>query len=251
MNVNVYAMENVSHRRCARHPAHAAREVVTDQELETQNLHESNNARDFFWCQTQFFGCAEARDPGPVERLHRLHSRKLAIIPLSEPGHTGPTISEGQEDHQMLSLIQRVAEARVRIDEQVVGEIGQGLLVLVCAEQGDTREQADALLNRILKLRIFADAEGRMNRSVQDVGGGLLIVSQFTLAADTRRGNRPGFSRAAAPAEGRALYEYLLEQARTRHPVVGAGEFGANMQVHLVNDGPVTIPLNVPPAGGA
>lgn len=149
----------------------------------------------------------------------------------------------------MLSLLQRVARAHVAIDGRTVGEIGHGLLVLVCAEQGDTPAQADSLLQRILKLRVFADEEGRMNRSVQDVSGGLLIVSQFTLAADTRKGNRPGFSRAAAPEQGRALYEYLLTRARVLHPVVGAGEFGANMQVHLINDGPVTIPLNVPAPG--
>lgn len=151
----------------------------------------------------------------------------------------------------MISVLQRVRQAHVEVGGQVIGRIGAGLLVLLCAEQGDGDAQAERLLAKVLRLRIFGDAAGKMNRSVQDVGGGLLIVSQFTLAADTRRGNRPGFSRAAAPAEGRALYEYLLEQARTRHPVVGAGEFGANMQVHLVNDGPVTIPLNVPPAGGA
>ncbi len=143
----------------------------------------------------------------------------------------------------MLSVVQRVAEAAVFVDGRAIGEIGAGLLVLVCAEQGDTEIHADALLAKILKLRIFADEEGRMNRTVQDIGGGLLIVSQFTLAADTRKGNRPSFTRAAAPEQGRILYEHFLAHARTLHPVVACGEFGANMQVRLINDGPVTIPL--------
>lgn len=150
----------------------------------------------------------------------------------------------------MLSVLQRVAQASVKVDGKVVGEIGQGLLVLVCAEHGDTPAQADALLAKLLKLRIFADEQGRMNRSVQDVQGGLLIVSQFTLAADARKGNRPSFTAAAAPDTGKALYEYLLEQARALHPQVASGEFGANMQVALVNDGPVTIPLNISPSIG-
>jgi len=148
----------------------------------------------------------------------------------------------------MLSLLQRVSEARVSVDGQVIGEIGHGLLVLVCAEPGDTPAEADALLAKILKLRIFADENGRMNRSVQDVGGGLLIVSQFTLAADSRKGNRPSFTRAAAPEHGQAMYDYLLARAREQHPMVAGGEFAANMQVSLINDGPVTIPLNIPPA---
>ncbi|MBK1686722.1 D-aminoacyl-tRNA deacylase [Rubrivivax gelatinosus] len=145
----------------------------------------------------------------------------------------------------MIALIQRAAGARVEVAGRVVGEIAQGLLVLVCAEPSDTPAQAARLLDKLLKLRIFSDDAGRMNRSVQDVGGGLLIVSQFTLAADTAGGNRPSFT-GAAPAElGRALYEELLRLARERHPVVAAGEFGAHMQVHLVNDGPVTIPMRV------
>lgn len=148
----------------------------------------------------------------------------------------------------MLSIVQRVASAHVEIDGETVGSIGHGLLVLVCAEHGDTTAEAETLLNRLLKLRIFADESGRMNRSVQDVGGGLLLVSQFTLAADTRKGNRPSFTRAAPPDSGQALYDHLVTLARERHPVVACGHFGANMQVHLVNDGPVTIPLNVPPA---
>lgn len=148
----------------------------------------------------------------------------------------------------MLSVLQRVSEARVTVADQVIGEIGPGLLVLVCAEHGDTAAEADALLAKVLKLRIFADEDGRMNRSVQDVGGGLLIVSQFTLAADTRKGNRPSFTNAAAPEHGRAMYEHVLARAHEWHPNVAAGQFGADMQVSLVNDGPVTIPLNVPPA---
>jgi len=145
----------------------------------------------------------------------------------------------------MIALVQRAAGARVEVAGRVVGEIAQGLLVLVCAEPSDTPAQAARLVDKLLKLRIFSDEAGRMNRSVQDVGGGLLIVSQFTLAADTSSGNRPSFT-GAAPAElGRALYEEVLRLARERHPVVAAGEFGAHMQVHLVNDGPVTIPMRV------
>ncbi len=145
-------------------------------------------------------------------------------------------------------MLQRVSEARVVVDGQTVGAIGAGLLVLVCAERGDTTVQGDKLLAKILKLRIFSDEAGKMNRSVQDVGGGLLIVSQFTLAADISTGNRPGFTAAAAPDEGRRLYEYVVAQARRAHPVVQTGEFAADMKVHLVNDGPVTIPLRMAPA---
>jgi D-tyrosyl-tRNA(Tyr) deacylase len=143
-----------------------------------------------------------------------------------------------------------VSRARVDIGGAAVAEIGAGLLVLLCAERGDTEAQADKLLSRALKLRVFGDEAGKMNRSVQDMGGGLLVVSQFTLAADTSGGNRPSFTAAAAPDEGRRLYEYFLAQARLAHPVVQAGKFGADMQVHLVNDGPVTIPLRIPPATG-
>ena len=145
----------------------------------------------------------------------------------------------------MLALLQRVREARVEVQGRTVGAIGPGLLVLVCAEPADGPAQAERLLAKILRLRIFGDAAGRMNLSVQDVQGGLLIISQFTLAADTSGGNRPSFSAAAPPAQGRALYEELLRLARKRHPQVAAGEFGADMQVHLVNDGPVTLPLTV------
>ena len=145
----------------------------------------------------------------------------------------------------MIALIQRVSQARVDVAGTTIGEIGPGLLALVCAEQGDSEAQADKLLSRILKLRIFGDEAGKMNRSVQDTGGGLLLVSQFTLAADTSSGNRPGFSNAAAPDEGRRLYDYFVERARASHPVVQTGEFAGDMKVHLVNDGPVMIPLTV------
>ncbi|AVS65863.1 D-tyrosyl-tRNA(Tyr) deacylase [Paracidovorax avenae] len=149
----------------------------------------------------------------------------------------------------MMGLLQRVREARVDIDGATVGRIGPGLLVLVCAERGDTEAEADRLLDKLLKLRIFADEAGKMNRSVQDTGGGLLLVSQFTLAADTRGGNRPSFTQAAAPDDGRRLYGHFVERARALHPVVETGRFAAEMQVHLVNDGPVTIPLRIAPPG--
>lgn len=145
----------------------------------------------------------------------------------------------------MLAVIQRVSEARVVVEGRAIGEIGQGLLVLVCAEREDGESHADKLLARLLKLRIFSDDAGKMNRSVQDVGGGLLVVSQFTLAADTSGGNRPSFTNAAPPQLGRSLYEYFVEKARAAHPLVQTGEFAADMRVHLVNDGPVTIPLTV------
>jgi len=147
----------------------------------------------------------------------------------------------------MIGLLQRVTRAEVSVDGRIVGSIGAGLLILVGVERGDTEAQADRLLERVLGYRVFADAEGRMNRSVQEVGGGLLLVSQFTLAADTRKGTRPGFTPAAAPEEGRRLFEYLLARARERHPVVETGVFGAHMQVSLTNDGPVTFWLQVPP----
>lgn len=145
----------------------------------------------------------------------------------------------------MLAVVQRVSEARVVVAGRTIGEIGQGLLVLVCAERGDGEAQADKLLAKLLKLRIFSDEAGKMNRSVQDVQGGLLLVSQFTLAADTSGGNRPSFTNAAPPEEGRRLYEYVVAQAREAHPVVQTGEFAADMRVELVNDGPVTIPITV------
>ncbi len=145
----------------------------------------------------------------------------------------------------MIALVQRVRQARVDVDGQTVGAIDQGLLVLVCAEPADTQALAGRLVDKVLKLRIFSDEAGRMNRSVQDVGGGLLIVSQFTLAADVSGGNRPSFTGAAPAALGQTLYESLLRLARQRHPVVASGVFGADMQLHLVNDGPVTIPITM------
>ncbi len=153
----------------------------------------------------------------------------------------------------MIAVLQRVRQARVEVDGAVVGAIGPGLLVLVCAERGDTEAEADKLLAKILKLRIFSDDAGKMNRSVQDLDGqgacgGLLLVSQFTLAADTTGGNRPSFTQAAAPDEGRRLYDYAVAQARKLHPEVATGQFAADMQVHLVNDGPVTIPMRMAPA---
>ncbi len=141
----------------------------------------------------------------------------------------------------MRVLLQRVREARVTVDGRVTGEIGPGLMILVCAMEGDTDAAADRLAARIAKLRIFKDAEGKMNISIRDTGGAALVVSQFTLAADTSRGNRPGFSTAAAPDEGRRLYEYFSDRLRAEGITVANGEFGADMDVSLVNQGPVTI----------
>jgi len=146
---------------------------------------------------------------------------------------------------RMIALVQRVRQATVTVRETVAGAIGPGLLVLVCAEPADSELQAIKLVDKLLKLRIFSDAAGKMNRSVVDVGGGLLIVSQFTLAADVSGGNRPSFTGAAGPVQGRHLYEAVLTTARARHPEVQAGEFGADMQIALINDGPVTIPLRI------
>lgn len=143
----------------------------------------------------------------------------------------------------MIALVQRVSQASVWVDAQLVGAIGGGLLVLVCAEPADDELLAARLVDKLLKLRIFSDAAGKMNRSVEDIAGGLLFVSQFTLAADTSGGNRPSFTGAAPPELGRRLYGAVLRIARERHADVAAGEFGADMQVQLVNDGPVTIPL--------
>jgi D-tyrosyl-tRNA(Tyr) deacylase len=140
----------------------------------------------------------------------------------------------------MIALIQRVTEAAVRVDEQTVGAIGHGLLALIGVRRGDSRESAGRLLERMLGYRIFADEQGRMNRSVRDVGGGLLLVPQFTLAADTHQGTRPGFSTAAAPDHARELFTGLVERARSLHTPVEGGIFGAHMSVSLVNDGPVT-----------
>ena len=145
----------------------------------------------------------------------------------------------------MIALLQRVARARVEIAGATVGAIDAGLLMLVCAEPSDTETVADRLVAKVLKLRIFGDTAGKMNRSVVDVGGGLLVVSQFTLAADVSAGNRPSFTGAASAELGRRLYERVVATARALHAPVAAGVFGAHMQVHLVNDGPVTIPVTL------
>ena len=153
----------------------------------------------------------------------------------------------------MLALVQRVLRAKVTVNDEVKGAIGRGFLVLLCAEQGDTTAQADKLLTKILKMRIFSDAQGKMNHSLQDMdglgqSGGLLIVSQFTLAADTAGGNRPSFTAAARPDVGLALYNHFVDQARKVHAPVQTGRFATEMQVELVNDGPVTIPLRINPS---
>jgi D-tyrosyl-tRNA(Tyr) deacylase len=152
----------------------------------------------------------------------------------------------------MMAVVQRVSRASVAIDDVLVGEIGAGLLLLLCAERGDTEVQSDKLLAKILKLRVFSDSNGKMNHCLQDMDGsgrvgGLLVVSQFTLAADVTGGNRPSFTSAAQPGVGQYLYDYFVKQARLMHPLVQTGQFGADMQVSLVNDGPVTIPLRITP----
>jgi D-tyrosyl-tRNA(Tyr) deacylase len=147
----------------------------------------------------------------------------------------------------MIGLLQRVSHARVDIDGRMVGQIGSGLLVLVGVERGDGVAEADRLLERLLGYRVFPDGEGRMNRSLRDIQGGLLLVPQFTLAADTRTGTRPSFTPAAPPDEGRRMFDYLLARANHLHAEVAAGVFGADMQVSLTNDGPVTFCLQVPP----
>lgn len=145
----------------------------------------------------------------------------------------------------MIGVLQRVRHCAVTVGDETVGAIGHGLLVLVCAEPDDDDRVVQRFVDKVLKLRVFADDAGRMNRSVQDVGGGLMIVSQFTLAADTRGGNRPSFTGAAGPEAGRVRVDEVVALARQRHPIVATGRFGADMQVALVNDGPVTIPLTV------
>jgi len=147
----------------------------------------------------------------------------------------------------MIGLLQRVSQANVVVDGEVVGAIGAGLMVLVCAERNDGDREADALLAKLLSYRVFSDDAGRMNRSVADVAGGLLLVPQFTLAADTQSGTRPSFTPAAAPELGQQLFDHFVRQARARHPIVETGCFGANMQVSLTNDGPVTFWLQVKP----
>lgn len=147
----------------------------------------------------------------------------------------------------MIGLLQRVAQASVTVDGEQVGQISRGLLVLLCAERGDTRRQADALLAKLLAYRVFPDAEGKMNLNLAQIGGGLLLVPQFTLAADTRSGTRPSFTPAAPPPQARELFDYSVERAQALHPQVATGRFGADMKVALVNDGPVTFWLQVPP----
>lgn len=149
----------------------------------------------------------------------------------------------------MIGLLQRVSAARVEVGGAVVGEIGAGLLVLIGVERGDAQAQAERLLERLLGYRIFADAEGRMNRSLREIEGGLLLVPQFTLAADTRKGMRPSFTPAAPPSEGERLFDYLVNQARQQHRPVATGQFGADMQLSLINDGPVTFWLQCTPTG--
>ena len=145
----------------------------------------------------------------------------------------------------MMAVLQRVSQACVRVEGEVMGEISAGLLVLLCAEKGDTEAVADKMLAKMLKLRIFSDNAGKMNLSLQDVAGGLLVVSQFTLAADVSSGTRPGFSGAAAPDDARRLYDHFVAQANIAHAVVQTGRFAADMQVSLVNDGPITIPMRM------
>ena len=150
----------------------------------------------------------------------------------------------------MIGVAQRVLEARVVVEGQVIGQIQKGLLLLLCAEQGDTTANADKMLSKLLKLRIFSDEAGKMNRSLQDLDGnglqgGLLVVSQFTLAAEVSGGNRPSFTRAASPADAQRLYDHFVAQAKQAHPIVQTGQFAADMKVHLINDGPVTIPLQM------
>jgi len=148
----------------------------------------------------------------------------------------------------LIALLQRVAEARVAVEGETVGAIGRGVLALIGVERGDTEREAQRLAERVLGYRIFPDAAGKMNRSLADIGGGLLVVPQFTLAADTRSGTRADFSTAAAPEEGRKRFDALVQLLRQAHPVVAAGRFGADMQVSLVNDGPVTFWLQASPA---
>lgn len=143
----------------------------------------------------------------------------------------------------MRALIQRVSEARVVVEDACVGEIGRGLLVFLGVEKADTETAADKLLKKILSYRVFPDTDGRMNLSVQQVGGGILVVSQFTLAADTRKGLRPSFSKAGEPQRAESLYQYFVSQARSSHHTVAAGQFAADMKVQLINDGPVTFIL--------
>ncbi len=147
----------------------------------------------------------------------------------------------------MIALLQRVSEASVRVDGELIGRIDQGLLIFLCAERNDTEKEVDTLLAKLLGYRVFYDADGKMNLNVAQVNGGVLLVPQFTLAADTRSGTRPSFTPAAPPALARQLFDYAVDRARAAHPVVETGKFGADMKVALINDGPVTFWLHVPP----
>lgn len=147
----------------------------------------------------------------------------------------------------MIAVIQRVSRAEVTVAEESVGRIGPGLLALVAVERGDTEAEAERLAERLLGYRVFGDAEGKMNLNLREIGGGLLLVSQFTLAADTKKGLRPSFTPAADPETGRRLFDTLVARARAGHPVVATGRFGAHMRVELVNDGPVSFILRVEP----
>lgn len=147
----------------------------------------------------------------------------------------------------MIGLLQRVSRASVEVSNETIGEINQGLLMLIGVEKNDTEQQADKLAQRILNYRVFADENDKMNLSVTDINGGVLLVPQFTLPADTRSGNRPSFTPAATPDEGKRLFDYLVAQIKNKHPIVATGQFGADMKVQLINDGPVTFWLSVPP----
>ncbi|MEN8261039.1 MAG: D-aminoacyl-tRNA deacylase [Pseudomonadota bacterium] len=151
----------------------------------------------------------------------------------------------------MITVIQRVTQSEVSVDDETIGKIGRGIMALIAVEKNDTRQQAERLAERLLSYRIFPDAGGRMNLSVRDIDGGLLLVPQFTLAADTRKGTRPGFEPAASPELGRELFEYFQQIVRQSHPQVACGRFGADMHVALINDGPVTFILRAPPAAAA
>jgi D-tyrosyl-tRNA(Tyr) deacylase len=148
----------------------------------------------------------------------------------------------------LIALLQRVTEASVRVAGETVGQIGQGLLVLLCAERGDTEKEADTLLSKLLAYRVFYDADGKMNLNVGQVAGGVLLVPQFTLAADTRSGTRPSFTPAAPPDDARRLFDYAVSKAQAAHPVVQTGRFGTDMKVALINDGPVTFWLHIAPS---
>lgn len=145
----------------------------------------------------------------------------------------------------MIALLQRVSEASVQVNGEITGEIGRGLLLFIGVEKADTQSQAQRLIERFLTYRVFADAQDKMNLTVQDIQGGVLLVPQFTLAADTRKGTRPSFSSAAPPEQGQQLFDYVVSQTRQRHSPVATGVFGADMQVGLINDGPVTFWLQV------